>query len=380
MNEARQTPKVRTTLVIFLGLLLLFLGINLLMIGPYLLAILMGAILATITYPLYMRLRRIHFGRRTAAALITLAVLFLGIGPLGSFTYLAAKQGMTLGQQLAQEQPVNLDSISAKIASFKPIKAMGADPVQVRNQIRASLKDAGTNSTRILVDLLSGIPGKLVQFAVALLACFFMLTDGPRLVTWISDRLPMDRDIRAHVYASFRDTAFSALLASFAAASVHSVLMLGAYLSLGVPLAFFAAGATFILTWIPIVGSTPGWVAGAIYLFLNHDPLRGVLMVIFGIFIGVSDNIVRPWILKGRSDMHPLIGIIAIIGGIELFGLFGVFFGPILMGVLLALLQSWPVVARRFELISPGTTANAPAPKGLARAEPQTEDQKATRG
>jgi hypothetical protein len=60
-------------------------------------------------------------------------------------------------------------------------------------------------------------------------------------------------------------------------------------------------------------------------------------------------------ILKGRSKMHPLVSLVAIFGGMEMFGILGIFLGPILAAVLIALLQIWPEVGQRFGLL-PGST------------------------
>src|SRR5690606_4955450 len=105
---------------------------------------------------------------------------------------------------------------------------------------------------------------------------------------------------------------------------------------------------TFVLTWIPLVGSTPVWLVGSVYLWINAGVSRVLAMVVFGMVCGISDNLVRPWVLKGRGDMHPLVSLVSIFGGIKLFGIFGVFFGPILAAAFLSLAQVWPVVAGRF--------------------------------
>ena len=63
---------------------------------------------------------------------------------------------------------------------------------------------------------------------------------------------------------------------------------------------------------------------------------------------GIVDHLVRPLVLKGRSDMHPLVGLVAIISGIQMFGIQGVLIGPILAAMLLSLLKIWPVIRGRF--------------------------------
>jgi predicted PurR-regulated permease PerM len=135
--------------------------------------------------------------------------------------------------------------------------------------------------------------------------------------------------------------------------------MFSAYLLLGVPGAFLGAGATFIFAWIPVLGSTPVWVFGTGYLWFQDSPARAVIMLAVGLICSASDNLVRPLILRGRGDMHPLVSLVAIFGGIEMFGIFGVFIGPILAAILMTLFQIWPVIARRFGLM-PESATNAP--------------------
>jgi len=74
--------------------------------------------------------------------------------------------------------------------------------------------------------------------------------------------------------------------------------MLLSYLALGVPAASLAAGATFLFAWIPLVGSSPVWLAGAIYLYAQDAMLKAILMVVCGLIAGLVDNFVRPLILE----------------------------------------------------------------------------------
>jgi predicted PurR-regulated permease PerM len=74
-------------------------------------------------------------------------------------------------------------------------------------------------------------------------------------------------------------------------------------------------------------------------------------MIAAGLFTGVIDNVVRTIVLKGRSNMHTLVTLVASFGGIGLFGIMGVFIGPVLASIGIALLQAWPDIGRRFGLL-----------------------------
>jgi predicted PurR-regulated permease PerM len=195
------------------------------------------------------------------------------------------------------------------------------------------------------------VPNLVLQGVLAALACFFLLVDGPRLRRWMTDKIPIAADVREQVGQVFQETAISVIWATLAAAAAQSGVMLLTYLLLGVPAAFVAAGAAFLCAWIPLVGSSPVWLVGALYLFAQHALVKALLMVGCGLLAGILDNVVRTLLLKGRSKLHPLVSLVVIFGGIEMFGLLGIFLGPILAAVLLALLQLWPAIGQRYGLL-----------------------------
>lgn len=194
------------------------------------------------------------------------------------------------------------------------------------------------------------MPESLLQSFLSLGACLFVLRDGPQLVEWLKKRIPLEAEVQDTVFASFRGTAISTVWATLAAAIAQATVMLLAFLILGVPGAILAGGATFILSWIPLVGSTPVWVGAFLYLWSEGHFVQMGFMAVFGVTAGLLDNIVRPIILKGGSDMHPFVSLMAIFGGVRLFGILGVFLGPIAIGVVIAFLDLWPLFQKRLEL------------------------------
>lgn len=349
--DPNSSPRYRLTLIVFLTLLGIFIVINGWMIAPFLMATFMGAILAVLSRPLYLRLRDRQFGPTSASLVMVTAICLLIIVPFSLFAIQAIQQGVSFAQQLSHQGAFDLDHLIQKVSSLNIAQHFVESPEALEDQLKSKLSAAGAQVSGVLLAILGGLPDKILQIFLSLLSCFYFLIDGPAFLKWMNDKLPLDRDVRTHLFKAFRDTTIGTIWATLAASTVQTAIMFVAFLVLGTPGAFFAAGATFILTWIPLIGSTPVWVGGCIYLWANAMTTKAVLMLAFGLFCGVSDNFVRPWVLKGRSDMHPLVSLVSIFGGMQLFGLFGVFFGPILMAVFLSLLQVWPVVAKRFGLI-----------------------------
>ena len=128
-----------------------------------------------------------------------------------------------------------------------------------RPSLDAKCRDGGDRDD---LGLAAHLPNLVLQVALASIAGFFLLVDGPRLLGWMTDKLPIAADVRVHVGQSFQETAISVIWATIAAAAAQSAVMLLSYLTLGVPAAFLAAGATFLFAWIPLVGTRrSGWRA-----------------------------------------------------------------------------------------------------------------------
>src|SRR4030095_3134876 len=301
----------RTTLVAFLVLLIAVMVLTVLMVLPYVLAVTMGGILAVLAQPVFQWLTGHHVTPRVAAAVVVLGVVLVIMAPLAFLVTKAIQQGIAIGHSCA-EGCVSVRSLLDHVGRWAPIETIIGSPEAFENQSRHWMQSAGTGATATTLGLAAHLPNLVLQVALASLAGFFLLVDGSRFLCWITDKIPITADVRVQVVQSFQETAISVIWATLAAAAAQSAVMLLSYLLLGVPAAFLAAGATFIGAWIPLVGCTPVWLAGAIYLYVRDALLKALLMVVCGLMTGLVDNFVRPMILQGRSKMHPLVSLVAI--------------------------------------------------------------------
>jgi predicted PurR-regulated permease PerM len=352
--SAEPTRQSRASMYAFL---LILAGFGLLfarMILPYLMAIAVGGVLALLAQPLFRRLRAKGWGPTAASSVVTIGLIVVVIGPLLAVSSLAVKQALTLGQVVVERvEGMSLHDVLAKVSDWGPIDALIESPEAFEAVARKGLSGIGQMVTTQLLGLAKGVPDAMLQLVLACMACFFLLTEGKTFVTWLADKVPIDLDVRGRLTGSFKDTAISVVWASMAAAATQAGMMFVGFLALRVPAAALAGGMTFIFAWIPLIGSGPVWIAGAGYLWFNDAPGRAGIMIALGIATSLVDNVVRPWVLKGRGEMHPLVSLVAIFGGIQMFGLFGVFAGPILAAVVITLLQVWPSVGRRAGLAFP---------------------------
>jgi len=346
-KEYRDSFSRRAHLVAFLVALLACIVVVVWMAGPYLLPLFLGGTLAMLAYPFFQRLRARRWGPRLAAVSVTSLLLLLFIAPLAGFGVLAARQGIDIGREMAELKEFSPQALTAALSRWELVRAVIGEPRAVNAQFKSVIHSAGQLTTAALLKIGRNVPRFLLHSAVALLAFFFFLLDGERFIAWVLALGALDRDVQEQLVASFRDTTVAAVLAGLAAAASQAAIVTVGFIALAVPGAFLAGGVTFIFAWIPMLGTIPASVAGLLYLYVEEAPLRMSLMVGLALLAGTIDNLVRPLVLNGRADMHPLVGFVAIIGGLQMFGLLGVFIGPIAAALLISLLRIWPVIASR---------------------------------
>lgn len=337
----------RASILTFLVVFFAFMVLSWQMVRPYLLAVLMGGIIAILCRPLYLRIKGNKKRSKTASTLVTLLFLFCVLIPTGVFTFLSIRQGISIGHSITNNEDLSFKSITNAISEWPIIQNYVGDTAELERQLKDQVRGVARILPASVLSFLGSTPEFILQLALTFIACFFLMIDGPHFIKWIFKKIPLDPVTRERLSKSMKDTTISVILATIASASAQASIMLVSYLVLGIPAAFLAGGATFILAWIPMVGSTPVWTIGAIYLFVKGSVGKAIAMLLLGFFTGVIDNFIRPIVLKGRNEMHPLVSLVAIFGGINMFGILGVFVGPIIAAILISLFDVLPGVIER---------------------------------
>jgi predicted PurR-regulated permease PerM len=116
------------------------------------------------------------------------------------------------------------------------------------------------------------------------------------------------------------------------------------------PLVFGVLGILFAL--VPFIGTTVLWVPGALWLLSQGEPGHAIFLAAWGLLVvSAVDNFLRPLLISGRAEVPTLAVFIGVMGGLSAFGFIGLFVGPIIMGLLVALFRFTA------EELAPETTA-----------------------
>ncbi len=314
---------------------------------PFVGPLLWAALLAFLLFPLNRRLTAVLRGRRgAAAALLTVASVLMVAVPavlLGMLfgsqaTHLVHRLQVEAAQRQAQDPGAFtrlVDALAQRIGSWVPV------PV---DHVRDSMLSAGQQLVQSVLsvggNLFVSFLSLLMAIGVALFLLFFFLRDGDQMVTRAMVLVPLDGRRKAQLLNHLSDVTRAIVLGSLVTSLVQGTLLGIGFALAGVPapvvFGVLAVGAALI----PAAGTAIIWVPAVVWLGVYGHWGAAVFLAIWGIaVVSVADNVVRPWFISSRAKITTLPVFIGLLGGIAAFGPIGVFLGPVVIALALALFE-----------------------------------------
>lgn len=178
-----------------------------------------------------------------------------------------------------------------------------------------------------------------LQAGVALVTMFFFIRDGRAVARYIEDFIPLPPEERKAFSAEARDVLRGVVCGVIMTVAVQAALAGLGWWAAGLPNAFLATAAMFVVGMLPL-GTSLIWFPGAIYLIATGSAGWGIGYIAWGVLVvGSSDNILRPVFIGGGTTIPTLAVILGVIGGISAWGLAGVFLGPLVLALFLSVLE-----------------------------------------
>lgn len=307
-----------------------------------------AAVLALVFYPLY---SLVHRGLRgydnLAAFLFTTAVILIVIVPTIILSLLLVRESVQFVQWAREiyESGRFQDWIEALRQSAPGTLWEGVAPVLREWRIdpaTAGLR-AGDAASKFLVEQVAQAAANALEFVsnffFVTFALFFFFRDGERLVMKFRDLLPMESRHKDAIFLKFYEALSAVVQGTLITAGVQGVLAGIGFWFLSVPFAVLLGGVTAFLSILPFGTSLP-WIGAAIYLAFSEEYLRAILLTGWGVLIiGSADNVIRPLIIGERTQIPTVFLFFAILGGLRAYGFLGVFLGPVLIAILVAVLR-----------------------------------------
>ena len=349
----------RSTIVFLVALVLLALGLSFLITRPFLEPFAFAVILAVVFYPVHGYMLRVTRGRPGWSALLaTLTVLFLFGVPAFTIVTLAANEALTaahyLGRRSAEEGGLTQ---FVMVLAERPLRYVGHWIDLSRFDLKAVVANNAQKVSLGMVGFGAAVLGNVARFTVdtliTLVILFFFFREGKDWAMRAGRLTPLSQAQVSHLYRNISDTIIANVYGILSVGAIQGLLTGLALRIVGIPSSLLLGLAAAFASIIPVVGSALVWLPAAIYLLVTGAIWKGVFVLIWGtVVISSVDNVVRPWVISGRVELHPMVLLFFILGGVEAFGFLGLFLGPVVASVLAAL-----VVMLREELGEPPAEA-----------------------
>jgi predicted PurR-regulated permease PerM len=193
------------------------------------------------------------------------------------------------------------------------------------------------NQTTLLI---KGFSTFVAGFFFTLLSLYYLFKDGSTLFGGLKEAIPLPSKEKELLIQRFTDMIHATMYGGILIALIQGVLGGLSFWILGLPSPIFWGTAMGLLSFIPIGGTALIWGPTAIILLIGGAVLKGIVLVGIGVFvISMVDNLLRPFFISTRTNIHPLLLFFAVLGGVQAFGLIGVIAGPLVATLFLTLIE-----------------------------------------
>lgn len=319
-----------------------------LILAPFFAPIAWALFIAFLLFPVQRWLARRLGGRPAlAAVLLTIATVLLIIGPLTGLGAAFARQAADLARHVQQFVTEHKPTAASDLATLPYVGAALAWLQETAGVSLAQIQSWAIDAAQTLLKALAslgraaflGALGTLIGFALMMFILFFAIRDGGRWVDNARKLVPMEGAERDRLFEHLAAVTRAMVYGTGVTALVQGALVgIGfAIVDLPSPVVFGVLAALAAL--IPLVGTPAVWVPAAIVLAAQDRWGAALFMALWGGFVVTIDNFLRPWLVSGRADVGTLTVFIGVLGGVGAFGPIGVFLGPLVLALAIALMR-----------------------------------------
>lgn len=300
-------------------------------VAPIAAPALLGALLAAAATPLHKRLSRHIHHPSWSASLVTLALVLLVLVPLGAIVSLVVSS-LNSFVVSAEGQELFSGRFMQKTLANHPSWARYV-PKNVTEQVANAMRWLGQSAPA----LFTGFTNVVIGLFLTIITTYFLLRDGPQLYAHVERTLPLEARHTRAIANEFSQVGRSFFIGTLGTAALQGIAGGVGYVVLDLPQPVLLGALTAIGAIVPMLGSGVVWGPAAVILIATGSTTKGIILIVFGMVVVASlDNVVRPILQRGGSDIHPLFFFLAIFGGLAAFGAAGLYMGPLFVSLFVA--------------------------------------------
>ncbi len=327
------------------------------LLSPYIEPIVIALIFALLCHPIHALIEKKLAGKNNLAATVSCLLLtFVILIPM-LFVFMAI-----LGQAIGYSKTVlhwvqqgGVDTLLTHplvselyqfVSLYIPIEHLGGQTLT--EDLVSFASDLGKNALGLSARFAGDISSFIFSFILMLFVLFFTLRDYDKLVDFLHHAIPLSRSQEEILISEIQSVSKSALLGSFLTAICQGIVGGIGFWIVGIPALFWGTMMAFA-SLIPVVGTALIWFPATLFLFITGEWQWASFLLVWGVLVvGSIDNFLRPMFMQGASSMSTVVIFFSLMGGISVFGLMGLIYGPIVIAVTLVLFNLYQTEFKDF--------------------------------
>ncbi len=345
--EKRQGSKL------FFTFLLCFAALLLMLFWTYISAIVLALLITSVLYPMYFRIRRAFREKDGVASVFMIVFVFLVIiVPLSWFVATLSNEAFDFYKRTSNtvsmthlRQAFEKDSVWTRRIRKAVEMAGGQFTPQTVEKVGASVgKNIGLFLYKQLSSVASNLLNFLVHFFLMMLVIFYLFRDGVRLKDYLIQLLPMPEEQLEKVAKKFHEMGRAIIVGNGLAGIVQGILGgLGFYL-FGLHSPFLWGTVIAFMAFLPVIGASIVFIPAAAIFLIQGKIGAGILFLAYNIcYSSVMEYLVKPRLIGQGMQMNSLLVFIGIVGGMKLFGILGIIYGPLIITIFLTLAEIYRI-------------------------------------
>lgn len=333
---AQQYKKIQT--ISFLVVLLVVFVLVLLIFRPFVNILALALILAILFRPLYRRLLREVKYPSVASGLTVVIILLIVLVPIWFF-----------GQVIFNEIISLYDRYRSGGFVLDRGQIISGLPDQLQTVVQNISSDVNSFIGRIssqafasFSSIISNVASFIISFFMLFFVVYYLLKDGDKIKVALMDISPMSSHHEDKLFNKVVTAVNGVVKGSFMVALTQGAVATIGFFIFGVPEPFLWGVFTVLAALVPTVGTSLSIIPAVIYLAVTGQTPQAIGMIIWGAAaVGLIDNFIGPKLVGGATRLHPVLVLLAVLGGLQFFGILGFLIGPILMAIFVALIDMY---------------------------------------
>ena len=315
----------------------------------YMSSIVLALLIASVFYPIYSWVKKLLKGHEIPASLIMIFFIILVlIIPIGWFVSTLSNEAFDFYNKTSNsvslkqiQQALEGDSVWAQqVRKIGKMTGLDLTPETIERLAASLGKRIGLFLYNQISSTASNLLSFLIHFFLMILTIYYLFRDGTRLKDYLTELIPVPDRQQEKVVNKFREMGKAIIIGNGLSGIIQGILGGFGFFFFGFNSPFLWGTIIAFMAFLPIIGASIIFIPAAIILIIQEGVGAGIGFLIYNVFYSAfMEYLIKPRLIGQGMQMNSLLVFIGIIGGIKLFGILGIIYGPLIITIFLTLAE-----------------------------------------